>query len=164
MRFPHCLTRALGAALLLLLSVGCSKKSLLQSALEDPEERRDTFELTLQELDAHPEYVDELFEAARAHPTTFAALFQRAALALDDEALAREVAGHLANQPQAARRIMVAMLDEARQRPELREAIASAILDRQDVSTQILVEHPQIVQQALLGGIGVMPPPPPPVP
>ena len=78
-----------------LLLGGCSKESMLRSSLEEPEERRDTLELTLKVFDEHPEYVDELFSMARAHPTTFQRLLEKTATETEDEAFAAEVAGAL---------------------------------------------------------------------
>lgn len=147
-----------------LLVGGCSKESMLRGALEDPEERKDTLELTLKVFDDHPEYVDELFTMAREHPPTFQRLLEKTATELEDEAFAAEVAGHLAGHPQAVERIMMAMLVESRSRPELRAAIARAILANPDVMAMLMAEHPQITQMAIMRGLAPVPVPPPPPP
>ena len=72
----------------------CSKESMLRSSLEEPEERKDTLELTLKVFDDHPEYVDELFALAQEHPTTFQRLLENTATELEDPAFAAEVSGH----------------------------------------------------------------------
>lgn len=144
---------------------GCSKESLLRSSLEEPEERRDTLELTLEVFDEHPEYVDELFDLAREHPPTFQRLLDKTATELEDPAFATEVASHLAAHPVAVEQIMLAMLLEARSRPELREAIARAILANPDVMAMLMAEHPQITQMAIMRGLQPVPVPvPPPAP
>ena len=150
----------MGCALMGLALMGCSKESMLRSALEEPEERKDTLELTLKVFDEHPDYVDELFIAARAHPMTFQRLLEKTATELRDEAFAAEVAGHLASHPEAVERIMMAMLVEARTRPELRTAIARAILANPDVMGQLMAEHPQITQMAIMRGLTVPAPAP----
>ncbi len=144
-----------------LLLGGCSKESMLRSSLEEPEERRDTLELTLKVFDEHPEYVDELFSMARAHPTTFQRLLEKTATETEDEAFAAEVAAHLAGHPQAVERIMMAMLVESRTRPELRAAIARAILANPDVMAMLMAEHPQITQMAIMQGLAPVPAPTP---
>lgn len=138
---------------------GCSKESMLRSALEEPDERKDTLELTLKVFDEHPEYVDELFTMARDHPPTFQQLLERTAIELEDQAFATEVASHLAGHPQAVERIMMAMLLEARGRPELRAAIARAILANPDVMMMLMAEHPQITQMAIMRGLAPVPAP-----
>src|SRR5262245_7314488 len=94
----------------LLLVAGCSRESLLRSALEDPEERRETMLLTLKVFDAHPEYVDELFVLAREHDATFDRLVLQTVLALDDPAFAKRVADTLAKHPNAIDKSTRAML------------------------------------------------------
>ena len=140
---------------------------MLRSSLEEPEERKDTLELTLKVFDEHPEYVDELFAMAREHPMTFQRLLELTATELEDQAFATEVAGHLASHPAAVESIMMAMLLEARTRPELRAAIARAILANPDVMAMLMAEHPQITQMAIMRGLAPVPPqvpPPAPVP
>jgi hypothetical protein len=151
--------RKIAIACLLLFVVGCSKESMLRSALEDPEERRDTMQLTLKIFDEHPEYVDDLFVLARGHEPTFDRLVQQAAVALEDPAFAAQVATKLANHPQAVELITRAMLVEARNSPELRRAIANAILAEGNVMHQLASENPQLVQQVLIRAISGAPPP-----
>ncbi|HZO12430.1 MAG TPA: hypothetical protein VFB62_04205 [Polyangiaceae bacterium] len=136
--------------LVVVLCCGCSKESMLRSALEDPEERRDTMALTLKIFDEHPEYVDELFVQARGHQPTFDQLIKQAAVALEDPDFAAEVARKLSEHPKAVELITRAMLVEARDKPELRRAIATAILSEGDVMHQIAAENPQLVQQVLM--------------
>lgn len=143
------LWRVVGAGLVLLTVAGCSKETLLRSALEDPEERKDTFQLTLKILDEHPEYVDELFVLAREHDATFDELVRQVAVALDDPAFAAKVASKLAGQPKAVELITRAMLVEARNNPELRRALAAAILSEGDVMHQIVEENPELVRRVL---------------
>jgi hypothetical protein len=136
--------------LLLFLSIGCSKESLLRSSLEEAEERRDTFELTLKILDEHPEYVDELVAQAQSHPPTFDRLVVRGAAALEDPAIARRVAGTLATQPQGLEAGSRAILQRSRSSPELRRALAAAIIAEPDAAAQIVAENPAIMQQMLM--------------
>lgn len=142
----------------------CSKESMLRSSLEEPEERKDTLELTLKVFDEHPEYVDELFALAREHPMAFQRLLENTATELEGPEFAAEVAGHLANHPKAVESTMMAMLAEARTRPELRAAIARAILANPDVMGQLMAEHPQITQMAIMRGLTVPAPVPAPAP
>jgi hypothetical protein len=146
-------------ALSILFALGCSKESMLRSALEDPIERRDTMALTLKIFDEHPEYVDDLFVQARGHLPTFDRLVQQAALALEDPAFAANVASKLSHHPKGVELITRAMLVEARTNPELRRALANAILAEGNVMHQIASENPQLVQQVLMRAISGTPPP-----
>ncbi len=143
---------------------GCSKEALLRSELEDPQDRRETILLTLKIFDEHPEYVDELFELARGHEKTFERLIMQAALALEDPAFAASAARQLAKHPTAVERITQAMLVEARTSPELRRALAAAILAEGEVMNQIVTENPQLMRQVLMRTFGGGSPPPAPVP
>jgi hypothetical protein len=142
------------SVVLLLLLAGCSKESLLRSELEDPADRKETIQITLKIFDEHPEYVDELFVLAQGHDPTFDRLVQQAALALEDPAFAKKVAQKLAKHPKAVELITRAMMVEARNDPELRKALAAAILTEGDVMNQIARENPQLVQQVLIRTIG----------
>ena len=147
-------SRTLQFAFILLFIAGCSKESMLRSALEDPAERRDTMDLTLKIFDEHPEYVDDLFVLARGHEPTFDRLVQQAAIALEDPAFAAKVANKLAAHPKSVELITRAMMVEARNDPELRRALASAILAEGDVMQQIAAENPQLVQRVLMRILG----------
>lgn len=151
-------TRIIRVVLVLLFMTGCSKEALLRSSLEDAEERRDTIELTLKIFDEHPEYVDELFVLAQGHDPTFDQLVKQAAVALEDPAFATKVAGKLAKHPRAVELITRAMLVEARTSPELRRALAMAILAEGDVMNQLVTENPELIRRVLTGG-GSPPPP-----
>jgi hypothetical protein len=154
------ITRIVSLALVLLLAA-CSKESMLRSALEDSAERRDTMALTLKIFDEHPEYVVELFGLARGHERTFDQLVQQAAVALEDPAFAAEVAKKLSKHPKAVELMTRAMLVEARDKPELRRALAMAILSEGDVMQQIAAENPELVRQVLMRILAGSPPPPP---
>jgi hypothetical protein len=153
-------------SLVLWLVVGCSRESLLRSALEDPEERRETMLLTLKVFDEHPEYVDELFLLARDHQATFDRLVLQTALALEDPAFAARVAETLADHPNAIDLSTRALLAESRRRPEIRKALAAAILADGEALNLIVTEHPEIMQQVLLRSFqgNTAPPPAPPAP
>ena len=133
---------------------------MLRSALEDPEERRDTMNLTLQIFDEHPEYVAELFAQAKLHDKTFDALVTQMATALEDPAFAAKVATKLSAHPKAVEITTRAMMVEARNNPELRRSMTAAILTEGDVMQQIAAENPELVRQVLtriLSG-GAVPP------
>ncbi|MEJ7732611.1 MAG: hypothetical protein WKG00_25830 [Polyangiaceae bacterium] len=137
------------AAMVVLATAGCSKESMLRSALEDPEERRETLALTLQIFDEHPEYVVELFAQARSHDPTFNQLVAQTAAALEDPAFAAKIADKLSAHPKAVEIMTRAMLVQSRDKPELRRAMAMAILSEGDVMQQIAAENPELVRQVL---------------
>jgi hypothetical protein len=146
--------RMIRFTLIFVVITGCSKESVLRSALEDPDERKETMDLTLKIFDEHPEYVDDLFVLARGHEPTFDRLVQQAAVALEDPVFAAKVASKLAHHPKAVEFITRAMMVEARTNAELRRALAAAILTEGDVMSQIAAENPQLVQQVLIRAIG----------
>lgn len=139
----------IACAVALLTVTGCSKESMLRSALEDPEERRDTMAITLKIFDEHPEYVTELFAQARTHDATFDQLVTQMAAALEDPAFAAKVSAKLAKHPKAVEMTTRAMMVESRDKPDLRRAMAMAILAEGDVMQQIAAENPELVRQVL---------------
>lgn len=123
---------------------------MLRSALEDPDERRETLALTLKVFDDHPEYIDELLVMAREHPVSFGRLLDVTAKALEEPAFAQDVGARIAEHPVAVEQVTRVLLAESERRPELRRAIAQAILGSDAAVAQILREHPEIVQRAMM--------------
>lgn len=145
------LRRMVGLALVVLGILGCSKESLLRGELEDPADRKETLELTLKIFDEHPEYVDDLFVLAKEHDATFNRLVELVAVALEDEAFAANVAENVSKHPKAVELITRAILIKARENPELRTALASALLAESDVMNMIIAENPALVRKVLSG-------------
>jgi hypothetical protein len=70
------------------------------------------------------------------------------------------VARKLSKHPKAVELMTRAMLVEARDKPELRRALANAILSEGDVMHKIAAENPELVRQVLMRIIAGGPPPP----
>jgi hypothetical protein len=118
------------------------KRALVEKATEDPKQRRETFEATLRLLDGKPEYVDEFFDLARAHPATLERFIHDTALAIEDPALARMTAEQLARSPAGLRRILMETVDAAAERPEARAAMLSAMRARREKLARMLADDP----------------------
>jgi hypothetical protein len=137
--------RRLPIALVLAL-VACSarqKAGVTETAFENDKQRSEMIEATLRVMDAHPEYVDELFRMSRTHPRTQSRLFSNTAAAVADPDFAQRVARHLVAYPRGLERIMIETLDAARGKPDAQRAIVDAIEGRADVAAAYLVEHPR---------------------
>jgi hypothetical protein len=140
------------AVLLLLLAAACGtggKERLLRTALHGDDSRREWLEATLRVLDDHPEYIDELYVAARGHERVLGRFTENMARDLHDEKLARMMARYFTRHPSSLRQVMIAALDEAREDRAAREAIAQGIQERGDVVLKITLEHPEMASQSL---------------
>jgi hypothetical protein len=125
------------------------KEGLVDTALDNPETRKESFEAVLRVLDKNPEYTDELFKQARSHPQTLDRFLANATTAMSDAELARLVGDHLVQHPESLHRVLIATLDAAQARPESRKAIARAIEDRATVAAGVIADRPSAVDAML---------------
>jgi hypothetical protein len=130
-----------------------AKRAILAEALDDRDDRAEYFEAILRILDENPEYVDQFFVQARDHEPTLDRFIRNAAHNLDEQALAEMTAKHLANNPEGLRKILIESLEAAKDKPEARKAIASAIGTKVDLSTDILTDDPNVVRETLLATV-----------
>ena len=124
------------------------KKPLVATAMDNAETRHESLEATMRVLDEHPEYVDELFYMSQGHPM-FDRLLEDTAKNLANEALARRAAEHMANHPDGLRMILIATLDEVKDRPKPLEAGASAMEARPDEAVRMLVQRDIAVRRMM---------------
>jgi hypothetical protein len=155
-RRPHEATDVTHRCLLLLTAFaavcGCStsqKEGLIDTALDDPGRRKESFEATLRVLDENPEYTDELFALARNHPQTLDRFLANATTDMKDVKLARLTADHLVQHPDSLHQILISTLDAAQGRPESRQAIARAIEDRATHAAGVISDRPSAVDAVL---------------
>ena len=133
------------------------KTAITEEAFENPETRREMLEATLRVMDAHPEYVDEMFALTLKHPPTLERFLENTAKNLDDPKLARRTGEHLARNPAGLQSVMIATLDASDDRKAARQAIVNAVEARAPLAAAILVERPKqlgtvfraIVQKAI---------------
>ena len=132
-------------AVLVLALGSCTTKqkaAVSEEALEDPQRRKEMLEATLRVLDKHPDYVDEMYELAVAHPTCDR-LLADTARGVKDPAMAQRVAGHLVGNPLGLRSVMIQTLEAAKDKPAAQAAIADSIEARADLAAAFLVNHPK---------------------
>lgn len=128
-----------------LAGAACSpegKAEITDQAFDDPGRRTEMLEATLRVLDAHPDYVDELFQLTLRHPRTLDRLLANTARGVEQRELARRVAGHLTAHPDGLREVMIATLDAARDRRKAQGAIVDAMEARAPQAAVYLVDHP----------------------
>jgi hypothetical protein len=126
--------------------MGCGasgKKQALDVALDNRQQRQETFEATLRELDEHPEYVDELFKLALEHPYTLDRFLRNAALHMHDRKLAELTAKHLVGNPEGLELVLVRTLDALHGNAPAKRAAAEAMRQRAGVSADVLASHPE---------------------
>jgi hypothetical protein len=129
-------------------AVGCTpaqKKPMVSTALSDRETRHESFEATLRELDQHPEYVDELFQLALAHPATLDRLLHDTAQELRDQGFARRAAGHLASEPEGLKATLIATMYEIQHEPRAQQAFIAALDETRDLNAAVLARHPDVM-------------------
>ncbi len=141
----HCLKAACLAAA---FAFGCSastEKPALQAVLSNGDARHETFEATLRVLDQHPEYVDELFQLARKHPSALDRLLEDDAQALSDDELATRTAAHLAAHPEGLYRTMLKTLDAISDKQPAMDAVAKALSERPQVAAMIMSQRQEAI-------------------
>lgn len=148
------------ACLAALLSCGCSvgmKQRLIETALSSDSARPEYLEATLRVTDEHPDYVDELFRLARKHPRTMDRFLQNAAADLDDPALAKQTAAHLARHPLAITEVFTRTLDEARTSDAVKDSIGAAIDARREVAVQVILKDAERARTLLEATVDRLP-------
>jgi hypothetical protein len=146
--FIHCAC-TIAAASLALSCTPAQKRPVVATALDNTETRRESFEATLRELDDHPEYVDEFFEASLRHPKTLDRLFWNTAQHAHREPLARLTAEHLVEAPPGLEMVLIATLDASKEEPEALEATARAIESRPAMTVRAMVQREQALRRAM---------------
>ena len=133
------------AIALALLVTACSthgKTEITDKAMADDNRRAQIIEATLRVMDAHPEYVDELYRQARLHDRTMNRFLADTARGLARPAFARQVAEHLVDHPEGLREVMIQTLDAARNKRDAQRAIVDAVAERPDEVAQYLKSSP----------------------
>jgi hypothetical protein len=134
------------------LSVGCTaaqKRPAVAATLENTETRHESFEATLRVLDAHPEYVDELFMHALEHPATLDRLLHDTAQHLHEGTLATRTAAQLAETPAGLKATLIAALERIQERPAAMQAAAEAIEERPELTVAALVTRDIAVRRTV---------------
>lgn len=128
-----------------------AKKEAAKTALDamPRQERIDSFEATSRVLDEHPEYVDELYAAARRHRPLLDRFLMNAAKDLRDPWLADTAAKHLVENPDSLQQILESTLDHIVHVPAARAAMNRAMTSRAEEATEILTGDPTTVSRVL---------------
>jgi len=137
---------------ILLLVLGCSagtQKPALETALEAPDMRRETFEATLRVLDDHPEYVPELLELAMHHERALEAMLDDTARRLQDDGFARRTANHLAKYPDGLKQTLIATLDRISGESAALGGAAQAMAARPQVAAIVITQREDAVRSTL---------------
>lgn len=127
----------------LLLLMGCgagAQKPAIDTALDNDELRRESFEATLRVLDENPTYVDEFLMAAKKHPATLDRFLRSTARELRSDEFSRFAAERLVSDPEGLRQTLVACLDAASDDPAALRAISEAMAARAQVSAIVVVQ------------------------
>lgn len=149
--------------LVLLPLVGClhgtgvePKRFLMDKAMKVELERRELFEATLRVLDAHPEYVDELFTLMLGHRTSLNRFLAINSSGLDDPHYAALMARHLVRHPESLTEVMSQVLEASKDNPEAQRAMALAMERRAALTAQAVTSRPSSVNastQALIDAL-----------
>jgi hypothetical protein len=135
-------------------SAACSthaKKEVTKTALDamPRQERIDTFEATLRALDEKPELVDEVYAAARRHPTTFDRFLVNAVKDLEQPQYADMTAKRLVERPASVEQTLVKTLDHIAPVPQARAAMNRAMISRAEEVTDIITSSPDALSRLL---------------
>jgi hypothetical protein len=130
--------------------VACSpsvktRRAVLDSALSTQPARQKSFEATLQVLDEHPEYVDELFQQLLEHPPALNRFLAVSVSGLKDPAFAALLARHLTRQPRSLTEVMVQVLEAGRDKPEAQQAMARSLEKQPELTAATITSRPSAV-------------------
>jgi hypothetical protein len=149
--------------LVLLPLVGCihstgvePRRFFMDKAMKNDVERRELFEATLRVLDAHPEYVDQLFRLMLEHPTALNRFLAINSSGLDDSQYAGLMARHLVRHTEPLTEVMIQVLEAAKDNPEAQRAMALAMQQRAALNAQTVTSLPSNVNvstQALIEAV-----------
>jgi hypothetical protein len=132
-------------AVLLAAVVACStnaKKEVTKTALDvqSSSQRRDTFEAMARALDERPEEIDLFYSVARQHPKLMDRFIDNTTKDLASEEMARLVARHLAERPDALEMTMKLTMVEVAKQHEARRAMDRAIAAESRTVSDILTD------------------------
>jgi len=94
----------------------------------------------MQLVDAHPEYLTDVYAAAKAHPRTLDAMLTLATADMKDPAMAKMVAAQVAIHPEVVGRLVLDAVDVAKKSPRARAAIDKALGERADAAAELLAD------------------------
>jgi len=139
---------------LFLLATGCgsaAKQQVIDKTLDtmSAEQRRSTFQDMATVLDKHPEWVDEFYAVARAHPPLMRGFLTDATRDLKDPKLAATVGELLAKEPASLEQVLVSTVDATRPNPEARKALDRAVAERAAPMSDILTDSPATIDAVL---------------
>ena len=124
------------------------RRFVMDKAMKNEVERRELFEATLQVLDEHPEYVDQLFRLMLEHRTALNRFLAINASGLDDPQYAALMARHLTRYPKSLTEVLIQNLEVAGDKPEAQRAMALAMERRAALTAQAVVSRPSNVNTA----------------
>lgn len=137
---------------LAMLSCGCtagSQKPAIETVLDEPQRRHESFEATLRVLDENPAYVDELFQLALRHPATLDRLLRVTARELERDEFARFAAKRLVQDPKGLKQTLIATLDEASDDPPALRAASEAMAARPQLAAMVVVQSDASIRNTL---------------
>jgi hypothetical protein len=140
--------RPIGLATVLLV-IACGPKAAIETAMSSEGSRRDSFEATLEILDEHPEYVDELYTATLRHPDTLDRFVQNVASGLTNEQLAQMTAKRLGENPESMKAMMRALVQQAQKDEKTRRALLGAIQENGEPLAGLIVNNPKVLSSLL---------------
>lgn len=126
---PHNWRRLAALGSLWLLSSGCAAFAgafVIADLLANPDERRNIFEATLEEMDVNPHYVTEFVDQALAHAPALEQLISETADIMENPALSAVLAVALADDPAALTQVVVSVLAEATGADSAEAALSAA--------------------------------------
>lgn len=141
---------ALPTLVIALSACGASaQRPVLDTAWENATIRHDSFEATLRVLDDHPEYVHEFLDLAVKHQAALDAFLDDTAKRLEDDALARDTAKHLAAYPKGLKQILIATLDRISNEPAGENAAAQAMAARPQLAAIVITQRDDALKPTL---------------
>jgi hypothetical protein len=148
--------RLSGFAVVCALLAGCTKKELIGSQLAGPTSRSADLEASLQILDEHPEYLADVYAAARRHPRTLQAIVDMATADLGDPDLAKMVSARLALHPEVIDTVAREAIDATSKTPAARAAIDKAVGQRAATAVGMLADEPAVLAAVTKEAIAVL--------
>ncbi|MEO8878509.1 MAG: hypothetical protein ABI461_23170 [Polyangiaceae bacterium] len=144
--------RRLFCAVLMMSLPACGaaqKKPFVDAAMADTKTRHELVEAVLRNLDQHPQYVDEMYRAARHHPPTMDRLEADAARDLADPVFAKSTAAIAVREPAGVAQAMTAITQAMVDQPVTLAAVDHALTEHASDAIAIVKDDHEAMEALL---------------
>jgi hypothetical protein len=120
-----------------------------------PQQRHDNFQDVATVLEQHPDWIDQFYDVAKAHPALMKRFLVRATHDLKEPQMAKMTGELLAAEPASLEQVLLSTVDAAKSRPDARAAINRAVAARAESMSDIMTDSPATLEAVTRGMLTV---------